>query len=201
MAKNRHQIPKMSLSDFGDTGAALVAARLGELKEYVEIAAMLRAFYMVKHGPPEVGDLERIKAWADKLGGVMVDALHRGDATFFKALSELIPISKPGDCVAPIDHELIQLKLFRDPVDFRGFVEGVRSEKMPLPDKKRMRAHCDALHRQFLEFFPIWPATILELHEYVSLRFPCDEKSVRDAVKRLAYPFRKGKLGAPKGRK
>jgi hypothetical protein len=200
MAKNKHQIPKMSLSDFGDTGEALVAARLGELKEYVEIAAWLRAFYMVKHGPPEVGDLERVKAWADKLGGVMVDALHRGDAAFFKALSELIPISKPGDCVAPIDHELIQLKLFRDPEDFKNLKE-MKREDMPLPYKKGLIIHCDKIHHWLVEFFPIWPATIPELHEYVSLRFPCDEKSVRDAVKRLGYPFRKGKLGAPKGRK
>ncbi len=200
MAKNKYQIPKMSLSDFGDTGEALIAARLGELKEYVEIAAWLRAFYMVKHGPPAVGDLERVRGWADKLGGAMLDALHQGDAAFFKALSELIPISKPGDCVAPIDHELIQLKLFRDPADFRNFVEMER-EKMPLPDKKRMRAEAEGFHRWFVEFFPIWPATISELHEYVRLRFPCDEKSVRDAVKWLGYPFRKGKLGAPKGRK
>lgn len=200
MAKNKHQIPKMSLSDFGDTGEALVAARLGELKEYVEIAAWLRAFYMVKYGPPEVGDLERVKAWADKLGGVMVDALNRGDAAFFKALSELIPISKPGDCVAPIDHELIQLKLFRDPEDFKNFKE-MKRENMPLPYKKGHIIHCEKIHHWLVEFFPIWPATIPELHEYVSLRFPCDEKSVRDAVKRLGYPFRKGKLGAPKGRK
>lgn len=201
MAKNKHQIPKMSLSEFGDTGEALVAARLGELKEHVEVAAYLRAFYMVKEGPAVLGDTKRVKEWADKLGGVMMEALHKGDAAFFRAISELIPISKPGDCVAPIDHELIQLKLFRDPVDFGEFVEGLRAEKMPLPDKKRMRAHCEGLHLWLVEFFPIWPATILELHEYVSLRFPCDEKSVRDAVKRLGYPFRKGKLGAPKGRK
>jgi hypothetical protein len=201
MAKNKHQIPKMSLSDFGDTEAALVAARLGELKEYVDIAAYLRAFYMVNMGPPEVGDSARLKAWADKLGGVMMEALHRGDAAFFRAISDLIPISKPGDCVAPIDHELIQLKLFRDPVDFGKFVEGFGTEKLPLPYKKRMRAHCDALHRLRVEAFPIWPATIPELHKFVDLLIPCDEKSVRDAVKRLAYPFRKGKLGAPKGRK
>jgi hypothetical protein len=206
MPRKKNQISKMSLSEFGDTGEALVAARLGRLKKYGDVSLLLRVFYAAKWEPSGISVLGRVKECVSLLEGFVYSALHEGDADFFQALAELIPISRPGDSVSRIDHELIQLKLFRDPVDFRNFMERERGDAAI---DKKVRAESEELHHQLVERFPDWPATIPETHKFFADRVPGFEgdrgkekqQTIRDAAKRLGFPYREGKLGAPKREK
>ena len=155
-------------------------AALGDLSEFEPLFLELIRIYQA-----EAGTDERETA-AAQLGLWFAEELEAGNAEFFNALSKLIPIAKKKfGAVSPLEETLLI---------FQGMREGtLAGDDYP----GLSAADCE----EWKKVFPIWPATISELQAAISKGFPCDEKTLREAVKRLGYPVRKAILGAPKKKK
>ena len=152
-------------------------ATLGDLEEFEPLYLQLIRLYWA-----DTGTDEKVAATA-QLGAWFAEELKAGNEDFFHALAKLIPIAKKQwGAVSRLESTLLM---------FQGMREGtLAGDDYP----GLSAADCE----EWKKVFPIWPATISELQAAISKGFPCDEKTLRDAVKRLGYPVRKAILGAPK---
>jgi len=152
-------------------------AALGDLEEFEPLYLQLIRFYW-----PDSGTNEKEEATA-QLVAWFAEELQAGNDDFFNALAKLIPVAKQKfGAVSPLEETLLL---------FQGLREGtLAGEDYP----GLSAADC----KQWEKVFPLWPATISELQSAISKAHPCDERTLRDAVKRLGYPVRAAELGARK---
>ena len=157
-----------------------MSACLGDLYDFHPLFGQLMRFYN-----PDGRIINDKSEAMMKISEWFSSELEAGNAEFFTILGKLITITKKQMVgVSPLDTTLLNIQ---------GWREGI------YPDEDLVRAECGVSNYDWaLRSFPVWPATIKELHSVVSIHIKCDEKTIRDAVKRLGIPVRAGKMGAPK---
>ena len=171
-------------------------SKLGDLNDWQWLYFLLNELY-------ENADVKTDKILSAKLNvaKMLLVELEAGNTEFFAVLAKMIPVARDKlNGPAPIESSLLFIKGVREGTfaeRFSAFAEMFSGARLESRSKYRHeQAKYD--HEKAKRMFPVWPATIKELHAYVSRGIKCDEKTIRDAVKRLGYPVRAGKMGAPK---
>ena len=173
-------------------------ADYGDLANFWGLAGNLESFYDIKGRleeakaePKRKKYLSKVMAYSEEgLRDDMADALQEGDASFFQAMARLIPLAKKGKLVSAPDAALIRLQHFWAACPNALLDPGLSPEEKTFLRNEQARLE---------KFFPVWPASVPELHQWVGLQgVECDQKTIREAAQRVGFPVRKAKLGAPK---
>ena len=195
MSKPKNDIPKMALTDFESHVQAEAVKRFGKEAldpDIHELGSLLVLFYQAKkHGRESV----MLAAEADIMG-IILDALHAGEERYFRSVSDLIPIASknaPNDQVATL---LLSLLKYHPE----------SPQKQPIKDKDPQYKEKTGIAKTLKSDFPIWPPTASELLAWLSTTMgmknrqgdPLSVSTVSDNAKRLGFPLRPDKAGAPK---
>ena len=171
-----------------DEDDAYQTAFLGKLAPYNYLWVALNGFYRTaleaRNHPGSELCMNEAKKAQGLLWKMVASSLLLRDSSFFKAISELIPVAAPeGEAggVSPVSVWLLR---------FLGW----RKDWLPSDNGKR----------QFEDLFPVWPPTISELQALLEVfgvvqksGKKCDHQTIKEAVQRVGFPVRKAKLGAP----
>ena len=164
--KKKHQLDKIISPEMGEDEKFQVGF-LGALAPYNFLFAALNKYFRreleLKNHPQGEGTQGEVEAAIRELAELMFSAVQSRDASFFKALSDLLPLADVGrDCygVSPVVVWLVHFLRFRE--------DGA-----------------------FLELFPEWPPTISELQKALrEVGVEADHTTIREKVKLLGFPVR-----------
>lgn len=164
--KKKHQLDKMISPDMGEDEKFQVGF-LGALAPYNFLFVALNKYFRketeIKNHPQSEAMAKELEAVIKGLVELMFSAVQSRDASFFKALSDLLPLADVGrDCygVSPV---VVWLTHF-------------------------LRWHEDNAYQGF---FPEWPPAISELQKALrGVGVKADHKTIEEKVKLLGFPVR-----------
>jgi len=208
MPRRKNDEPKMGLNDFNSHREAEAIKRFGKAASDPEIHALgctLSVFYQSKKPLGKYGvkifDDEQRKADVEdserRIMAAISQALHEGDSAFFKHLADFIPICSKNTPVSPVETHLLSLIKYHP--------ESKNREPLMADDPQHKKKNF--ISETLLSHLPIWPPTIPELLKCLRENMNTtsldgqkglDAKTLRDTVKKLPFPTRPAKRGAPK---